>query len=296
MIRYVQYKDIDRLQWDACIDRAVNGMPYAYAWYLDIVAEKHWNALVLDAYQAVFPVPVTKKFFIKKAYQPFFTQQLGLFYHRAEDAQLLTEFLQELDKHFRTWRVQCNTGNDLSGVLYPVHRRVTHHVDLSGSYPDLEKAYSTQIKRNLKRAQEYPFQIVELHSSELLIQLRKKHLAHVIRQGRQKAEDTLRLGKLIDAALQRGKGRVLSVAGPGGDVQSAVFLLNSNGKLMYLSAVSTETGKKMQAMTFLIDHIFQTYAASGLTFDFEGSMVPGLARYYKGFGGMEVPYWVVYNP
>lgn len=293
MIRYVQHSDIDRAQWDACIDAAVNAMPYAYAWYLDIVSGNSWDALVVDDYRAVFPIPVTRRFFVRKAYEPFFTQQLGLFYQHAEDAQWLTACLEEVSRRFRRWRLHLNTGNAVDASAFHVQMRRTHHVQLSGSYADLERAYSTQTHRNLKRARQHPWQVLELPDASMLLAMRRKELADVIRQGRQKEDDTQRLGALINECIRRGKGTVLAAAGPNGDVQSVVFLLNSNGKLIYLSAVSTETGKKLHAMTFLIDHIFQSYAASGLLFDFEGSMQPGLARYYQGFGGVAVPFAVV---
>ncbi|MBK8472915.1 MAG: hypothetical protein IPL33_12555 [Sphingobacteriales bacterium] len=54
-IRYVAHADIDRLRWDDAITRAANSLPYAYSWYLDIVAP-HWDALVTDDYSAVMPL------------------------------------------------------------------------------------------------------------------------------------------------------------------------------------------------------------------------------------------------
>ena len=41
-------------------------------------------------------------------------------------------------------------------------------------------------------------------------------------------------------------------------------------------------------MTFLIDSMFQELAGKDIVFDFEGSMIPGIARFYKNFGGQEV--------
>ena len=46
-------------------------------------------------------------------------------------------------------------------------------------------------------------------------------------------------------------------------------------------------------MTFLIDSVLKKYAGSHLTFDFEGSMIPGLARYYMGFGAIEKKFQVL---
>ena len=52
MIKFVLHKDVDTDKWDECIKKSVNALPYAFSWYLDIVAE-YWDALVLNDYEAV---------------------------------------------------------------------------------------------------------------------------------------------------------------------------------------------------------------------------------------------------
>ena len=64
MIKFVQHKNVDTDKWDECIKKSVNSLPYAFSWYLDIVVE-HWDALVLNDYEAVFPLPSKQKISIK---------------------------------------------------------------------------------------------------------------------------------------------------------------------------------------------------------------------------------------
>ena len=77
-VQYLSYQQIDKQKWDACIDDTQNGLVYAYTFYLDGMA-KHWDALVLDDYEAVMPLPWNKKFGIGYLYTPPFIQQLGIF-------------------------------------------------------------------------------------------------------------------------------------------------------------------------------------------------------------------------
>lgn len=60
MIQFVQNADIIKKKWDDCIAHSVNERIYAYSWYLNIVAP-NWDALIMDDYQAVFPVVHQKK-------------------------------------------------------------------------------------------------------------------------------------------------------------------------------------------------------------------------------------------
>ena len=45
MIAYLTHDQIDKSRWDDCIAHAVNGMAYAWSWYLDVV-HPGWEALV----------------------------------------------------------------------------------------------------------------------------------------------------------------------------------------------------------------------------------------------------------
>ena len=76
MIRFVNRNQIDVEKYNYCIEKAIQSRIYAYAWYLDIVAD-NWSVLVLDDYDAVMPLPWKIKYGIKYITQPFFTQQLG---------------------------------------------------------------------------------------------------------------------------------------------------------------------------------------------------------------------------
>ena len=58
MIRFVEHNEVDTDKWDQCIKRSINSTPYAFSWYLDIVVS-NWNALILNDYEAVFPLPTS---------------------------------------------------------------------------------------------------------------------------------------------------------------------------------------------------------------------------------------------
>jgi len=71
-IKHLQQKEIDKIKWDACISNAANGLIYGYSFYLDTMA-RHWDALVLNDYEAVMPLTWNKKYGFYYLYQPAFT-------------------------------------------------------------------------------------------------------------------------------------------------------------------------------------------------------------------------------
>ena len=111
-IKYVTYQYIDKKKWDACITAAGNGLVYAQSVYLDAMAE-HWDALVMDEYEAVMPLTWNKKYGIAYLYQPFFTACLGVFGNNIS-AEVVNNFLQQIPAKFRYWDIYLNQGNFFS--------------------------------------------------------------------------------------------------------------------------------------------------------------------------------------
>ena len=91
-IRYVKRKDIDAQKWDECISNSPNGIIYAYVFYLDCMADQ-WDALVYNDYEAIMPLTWRKKYGVAYLYQPFFTQQSGIFSQQPVTASIIAAFL-----------------------------------------------------------------------------------------------------------------------------------------------------------------------------------------------------------
>ncbi|HMX04759.1 MAG TPA: hypothetical protein PK511_04570 [Chitinophagales bacterium] len=285
-INFLRHNEIDRKNWDRCIDNSLNALPYAYSWYLDIVSNGQWDAIIIDDYAAVFPIPFKNRLIYKQVYQPFFTQQLGLFYTDKLYHTKLPDVLKALPASYRKIHLHLNIENDLGEVFSAVEKRVTHHIDLNKSYQSIASDYNEQIRRNLKKSLTHHLQVETSSDVNILISLREMFLQEALK-GKQSAADTDRLKKLIQAILDNKKGEIKFVRGAENDIQAAVCLLQSNGYIIYLSSVSSDVGKANHAMTFLIDDMLKSNANTQQTFDFEGSMIPGIARYFKGFGGKE---------
>ena len=61
---------------------------------------------------------------------------------------------------------------------------------------------------------------------------------------------------------------------------------------MYLLAsVTWPEGREQEANHFLLDRLINEFAASDTVLDFEGSDLPGVAHFYRNFGGIDQPYF-----
>jgi hypothetical protein len=276
MIVYLTRKDVDLEKYDACIQNSINSRIYAFSWFLDIVAD-NWDLLVLDDYEAVMPLPWRMKYFIKYIYPPCWTQQLGVFSEEMVTEKLLEDFVNAIPKKFKKVSLQCNAENP---ILKKAAKKNNYILNLNRSVAEIYACFNKNRKRSLKNASEALLE--KKVSPEDFLDFYKIHGNEaVFSKNHWKA-----LKNLLDCKQHnlhiwgtREKGML-----------SAVMLWGKEGKrLTYLIPCATKSGKKKGMPSFLVFELIRAHANNNLWLDFEGSMIPGVARFYKSFGAeMEV--------
>lgn len=291
MIRKIPHIALDRDRYDACIEQAANGMPYAYSWYLDALAGR-WDALVLGDYQAVCPLPWNAKLLgIRQVYQPLFCQQLGVFAKEAPSPELVRDFLNAIPRIY--WRVQLcfNEKNEVKAAPgWRVRQRPNFLLDLNHPWEEVEAGYSKSLKKRLRKARETHRLVESPISPEELSALYQRQLGDKVECPPQVYR---RFERVMGEALARDKGRIWGAAGPGGELLAAGFFLRSHGRLINVFGASTENGKELHAMHFLLDALIQRHAGQPWVLDFEGSSISSIAYFFGSFGAEEVFYGCV---
>jgi hypothetical protein len=265
----------------------VNGIIYGYSWYLDIVASG-WEALVEDDYQSVMPLICRRKFGINYLFQPFFTQQLGVFSSNKFTEEKIKEFISAIPRKFAYFEINLNTFNKFSSMEMIIHPNLTHELDLIESYDKIKSGYSENLQRNLKRAASFELTIDKQISPKLIINLFKHNKGKQFDNIRESDYDIL--AELIETCLSKGRAQVWGVMTKERRLCAGAFFLESNGKVIFLFSGSNQVARSNGAMPFLIDRFICANAQLNLTFDFEGSNDLNLARFYKSFGSKECVY------
>ena len=99
-----------------------------------------------------------------------------------------------------------------------------------------------------------------------------------------------KLREIVHQSINKGVGEVYAAFTDQNELCAAAFFIRSNGKGVYLSAVSSEQGKTNRAMFALVDRFINDYSESFLILDFEGSNFENIARFYAGFGASRCTY------
>lgn len=287
MIKYLKHEEIDAEKWDRCINGSVNGLIYAQSWYLDLVNDR-WEALVKDDYQCVMPLTPGKKFGISYLFQPKFTQQLGIFSlsHLTED--IVADFLGAIPAKYKFIEINLNTHNKINEGAKHFHKWKTHHLDLIKPYEQISANYSSNLKRNLKKANESSLNIVESIKPEDIIRIFRTHKGKGLTNLSDADYDMLR--RMVYVMIYKRSAKIMGVFDENNTLCAGAFFVISGKKVIFYFSATNQQAKKNAAMPFLIDHFIQKHAGSHLTLDFEGSNDPNLARFYKSFGSDEVNY------
>jgi hypothetical protein len=287
MIHYLTHNQIDINKWDHCIRHAFNGNIYAYSWYLDRV-HPDWEALVEDDYVRVMPLTGAKKYGIWYLFQPFFTQQLGVFSTSILTADVCNTFLMHIPAKFRFVQIQLNSHNHPSVEKWNTVPKTNYLLDLISDYRKLNARYNTNTKRNLKKAERSAITISKGLTPGLLIDLFRTNKGKQIKHW--KESHYRRLERLMYEALTRNAAVIYGAYSDRNELCAGAFFLKTEKTLTFLFSATSTAARQTGAMTLLIDTLIREGASSERILDFEGSNQADLARFYKGFGAREEKY------
>ncbi len=289
-IEQIPYQRIDFTRYDACIAESVQPMMNAASWYLDLVTDSNWEVLVYRDYEAVMPIPLgrsRKSWFRQTVIQPPFCQQLGMFTNHPS-AELTAAFMQRLLR-LKPMSYQWNHSNlaFLENSNPAVKTRMNLVLPLDTEYEDIVKAYSAHHLRHIRKASRNGLSYRLTGNSEGIEQLiRLKASAAGYKLGRKL---TSLLRKVMTHSIENDMGFVTLVS-RGSETQAAAFFLKSFNRIIYQMACRSEDAGRAGAAHYLIHNVIHGFAGTGGVLDFEGSEIPGVARFFHGFGAIPQPY------
>lgn len=282
-VRYLQRRAIDDAKWNACIDGAANGLIYGYTFYLDAMCP-HWDALVLDDYKAVMPLPWRRKGPVYYLYQAFGIAQGGIFGNDIS-AEMMHGFLKNIPAKFQYWDLPLNFGNRFSVPEFPLFERNNFVLPLHQPHEALQKFYRSFLRRNIKKAEAAGCVFQSDIDLDTIISLVKKQPAHW-----GTAEDYGHLKKLFEMLCAKSMAQTYCVKSATGAVLAAALFFFSHGRSYYILPGNTTEGKAVGASALLLDGFIKLHAGQLQTLDFEGSDVPGLQFFYSSFSAHNQPY------
>jgi hypothetical protein len=154
--------------------------------------------------------------------------------------------------------------------------------DLDAVWHGMADRARTEIRKAEKR-----LVVVEDDDASSLANTVRSTFAH---QGRDAPFDAELLDRLQRAVAEHDAGVVLSAVDTDGTAHASLMLVWDGTKTYYLVGGSLRDPRGSGAQSLLLWHAIQRASARAPMFDFEGSMLEGVARFFRSFGAQPEPY------
>lgn len=288
MIQLVKRNQIDEEKYNHCITKSIESSIFGYSWYLDIIAD-NWDALVLNDYDAVMPLPWRKKAGFKYVYPPFWLIELGVF-STLKNVDVKA-FINALFMNFRFVESRLNTQNQLLGFPAQKLEMQIQMLSLKDSYETILLAYNRNRKRELKKANDVHLTEQWNDDPKNLIALFKDNVGQRVEKLQEK--DYQVLLKLLNVCIERNVGEVLSIYEPKSKLVGSAFFLKHQNTVTALVVSSDFKNRDNGVNTFLNDRAIFKYQKDFEIFHFGGSSMETIANYYKSFGAETKNYFLL---
>ena len=159
-----------------------------------------------------------------------------------------------------------------------VEIRYTHCIRLT-SQENIFDAYRENIRREIRKAKKV-VRIEEATTAHELIELNSQTFA---RQGQSSPLDRKIFTQIFMEAKRRGRGKILLARLSSGEAVAGAFVVWDKIKTYYLVGGSATEYRNSGSMSFVLHQAILDAHGQSIAFDFEGSMIPNIARFFRAF-------------
>ena len=272
------------------------------SWWLDVVAKSSWNYIIESEENNTFcilPYLVKRKFGFRFFGMPSYTPFLGPVIISHEDKseaklELIRSLLSQLPGyHMFKQNMIIDEGNlkifEEDG--FRLSERVTYKVLTEVPKKYLWEKISSTRRRRIIRGEEK----LEIREDKRVTELIKIQEKTFSRKGIKPPQSLEILKKLVYKSMEMNSG-ILLMAGSKNDpndCQAAGFFVWDRYTMYYIAGGYDDSDQKGEAMSLLLWNGILLAKEKNLTFDFEGSMVPGIAEFFRSFGSEASTYYQV---
>lgn len=291
---FLESRELDKEEWNRFVQTARNGSIYTEFDTLNDLS-KSWAVLVAgkdSKWLAALPLVTGNRMGMSYSLPLLFTQYLGILYSSAIENMEIEQVIQErmaqiLKKRFTFFSAHFAPGSISPEIWerngYRIWERISYVLKLDRTDSELWNGLSKSLKRNIKRGEKMTGITERITVSEVVSLLRRvkgNELSAI------SGESYLRYEKRVNALFAQGRVQLLGFRDAEGGLLAGIILLNNGNQIIYSLGAQSVEAKTQGLLAFLLWKGILDSRDSGFgEFDFEGSMHPGIARFFAGFGG-----------
>jgi hypothetical protein len=273
-------------------------------WWLDAVcAGKQWDVLLREdetgEIQAAMPYLLRKRAWMKYIIMPQQTQIGGIWMETTlldngnQAAEVCQDFARQLAElglsyYYQHYPIDSPAVEQMQALGFKTKERVTYRIEDLTDLDNVIGRFSKNKKRQLQKA-------LSLHAeTNMNIEdFYRFHVQCLQEQGKQISYSREFLLVLNRKTTRLQQSQIISICNADNEVLAAAFLVWDKHNMYYLIPCYDQKYKDSGASALLVLEAIKLARQKGVAFDFEGSMIRGVANHYKQFGSIRCVYYSV---
>lgn len=282
---------------------------FSKAWWLDaVVGEDGWNVTLAEDKQGiiegVWAYCMKNQLGFQRIYMPPLTPYLGPvilnhsfeneYVQRSAERRIIQSLIEQLPncRDIRQ-KLQPDLDNWLPFRWANFNQTTTYTYLIRDTHNTMAlfNGFKDTLRRQIRKA-EKNITVVESDDFRKPLKLMQRS---VNQQGTALNISESYVEKLDSACRQHQSRIILEAKDESDNLHAALYLVFDQQAMHYLFGGYEQTYSESGAMSLLFWKAIQMASEKGLSFNFEGSMLQGVERYFRSFGGNLVPVHFVYQ-
>jgi hypothetical protein len=303
-VRFLEMSEVP--EWDALVERSPQGSLFCRSWWIEAIAPQTRILGYFEVGRLVAGIPLMHKrqFGFRTCGIPKYNPSWGVVMEPISGKQVTIasremEILRVLASEIAKERIFYQSFHPTLQNWLPFYwngfKQTSRFTYIIYDLSDLERVwdgFTHSTKGEIRKAEKLGLTVEECDISTVQEAERKTFA----RQGLRHSTGT-NLAAIYDIAKLRGAAQCFAVKDQEGTVHAANLLVWDSKAAYFLAGGADPKLRKSGATSFLIWHLINFASPRTQSFDFEGSVVPSIERFFRSFGGQQVPYsWIMKFP
>ncbi|MDA6067157.1 GNAT family N-acetyltransferase [Idiomarina abyssalis] len=278
---------------------------FSQAWWLDAVEGNGWDVAIAKKGKQIvgaLPYVVRKKLGLRLITQPKLTQSLGPWIRPTEksypkrlsyEKEILGTLVEQLPSHAeysQNWH--CDRTNWLPFYWqgFSETTRYTYRLDISTEKEILWKGLQENTRREIRKSIDRVGVKVRKGTLDEFWELNKLTFD---RQGRSMPYTRKFVERIDEAANKKGACDCLVAEGSDGRLHAGAYIVRGGNTAYYLMGGGDPELRSSGATSLVLWEAICSQPDEVDVFDFEGSMIEPIERFFRSFGAIQTPYFRV---
>lgn len=276
---------------------------FSMDWWLDITAGEHnWDVSIVESNNEIIaslPYYKSKKYVFDIISMPVMTPSLGVWIKYPNEQKYTTKLSYEketftalidnLPRHdyfFQQFHWSITNGMPFYWRGFNLSMEYTYMIENTMDLAYIFANFRENIRREIRKAEKV-LTVVTEEDSEKFYQIHKKTFD---RQNINKCYSLELIQQIDEACRIRNCRKMLFAVDDAGQVHSAIYIIWDSKCVYYLMGGGDPVLRTSGATSLLLWKAIQDASHQSKQFDFVGSIIEPIDRFFRGFGAVQKPY------